>query len=83
MYDPYDPELPAPKELTESQIAFRAKRGNALKSSRSAVKALIQPGESFDWPQDHSQWAEARATVNRFADEWCYISLQRVGKKPP
>ena len=71
-----DPELPAPKELTEAEIAFRGRRMTALRRKKTAVKALIQPQKgSFTWPQDNSQWAGAVATIDRFQDEWCYVSL--------
>ena len=73
---------PVPRQLYSTEIAVRARRMTALNSDRKAVKAAIQPGDSFIWPKEDAKqsgtvnYEGAKFTLDRFQDEWCYFIIE-------
>jgi hypothetical protein len=73
---------PTPRDLSTGQLAWRGKKMKSLHDSRNAVKAVVQPGDSFPWaePEGKDLWARKTytntiATIDRFQDEWCWIKF--------
>lgn len=72
---------PVPRQLYSTEIAVRARRMTALNNDRKAVKAAIQPGDSFLWPKEDAKqsgtvnYEGATFTLDRFQDEWCYFII--------
>ena len=80
------PQKQTPIELTEAQLASKAKKVNIIKTARKAVKALTNVGDTFIWPSESANqmgqnWTGATATISSFSDEWCYVSLELKSKK--
>jgi len=65
---------PAPKELTGPQLAWRAKKMTTLKQAKATIRAAVQPGFKFVWPNE-GDYAGQEAEYVDCRDEDVYIKL--------
>jgi hypothetical protein len=74
-YDEHEVNRPVPRDFSEAQLSARGRRMTNLKEARAAVKAAVQPGDSFIWPKEKSEscYVGVKATIDRFQDEWCWV----------